>query len=45
MERTLFEANAKNDLAKLDEVAKLLHAVKDGWDGIRGEAVAQAQAV
>ncbi|AFP29892.1 flagellar export chaperone FliS [Marinobacter sp. BSs20148] len=45
MERTLFEANAKNDIAKLDEVAKLLHAVKDGWDGIRGEAVAQAQAV
>ena len=45
MERTLFEANAKNDIAKLDEVAKLLHAVKDGWDGIRGEVVAQAQAV
>ena len=36
MERTLFEANAKNDVAKLDEVANLLHAVKQGWDGIRG---------
>jgi flagellar protein FliS len=45
MERTLFEANAKNDIAKLDEVANLLHAVKEGWDGIRGEVVAQAQAV
>jgi len=45
MERTLFEANAKNDVAKLDEVASLLHAVKEGWDGIRGEVVAQAQAV
>lgn len=45
MERTLFEANAKNDVAKLDEVANLLHAVKEGWDGIRGEVVAQAQAV
>jgi len=45
MERTLFEANARNDVAKLDEVAKLLHAMKEGWDGIRGEVVAQAQAV
>ena len=45
MERTLFEANAKNDIAKLDEVASLLHAVKEGWDGIRNEVVAQAQAV
>jgi len=43
MERTLVEANAKNDIAKLDEVASLLHAVKEGWDGIRGEVVAQAQ--
>jgi flagellar protein FliS len=45
MERTLFEANARNDATKLDEVADLLRAVKDGWDGIRGEVVAQAQAV
>jgi flagellar protein FliS len=45
MERTLFEANAKNDVARLDEVARLLHAMKEGWDGIRGEVVAQAQAV
>ena len=45
MERTLFEANARNDVAKLDEVANLLHVMKQGWDGIRGETVAQAQAV
>jgi len=45
MERTLFEANARNDVAKLDEVASLLHVMKQGWDGIRGETVAQAQAV
>lgn len=46
MERTLFEANAKNDVAKLDEVADLLRSIKDGWDGIREEATAlQQQAV
>ena len=45
MERTLFEANARNDVAKLDEVANLLHVMKEGWDGIRGEMVAHAQAV
>lgn len=44
MERTLFEANAKNDVAKLDEVADLLRSVKEGWDGIREEAVSQQQA-
>ena len=46
MERTLLEASAKNDLAKLDEVANLLRSVKEGWDGIRGEVESQqAQAV
>lgn len=39
MERALFEANARNDVAKLDEVAALLRQVKEGWDGIREEAV------
>ncbi|MEH6561390.1 MAG: flagellar export chaperone FliS [Marinobacter sp.] len=43
MERTLLEASAKNDVAKLDEVADLLRSIKGGWDGIREEAVAQAQ--
>lgn len=41
MERTLFEANAKNDPAKLDEVADLLRSIKEGWDGIRDEATQQ----
>ena len=45
MERTLFEANAKNDVAKLDEVADLLRSIKEGWDGIREEAMGQQQAV
>ncbi|MBC7192368.1 flagellar export chaperone FliS [Marinobacter sp.] len=39
MERTLFQANAKNDVAKLDEVADLLRAIKEGWDGIREDVV------
>lgn len=45
MERTLFEANSRNDDAKLDEVADLLRSVKDGWDGIREEVMSQQQAV
>lgn len=45
MERTLFDANLKNDVQKLDEVADLLRSVKDGWDGIREEAISQQQAV
>ncbi|WP_404361743.1 flagellar export chaperone FliS [Marinobacter sp.] len=47
MERTLFEANARNDVAKLDEVAGLLRQIKEGWDGIREEATqpATAQAI
>jgi flagellar protein FliS len=45
MERTLFDANLNNDVAKLDEVANLLRSVKDGWDGIREEVVSQQQAV
>jgi len=46
MERTLLEASARNSVEKLDEVASLLRSVKDGWDGIREEVVAQqAQAV
>lgn len=44
MERTLFEANVKNDPAKLDEVAELLRSIKEGWDGIREEVTAQQQA-
>lgn len=45
MERTLLEASAKNDVQKLDEVLGLLRSVKEGWDGIRDEAIGQQQAV
>ncbi|WP_417566186.1 flagellar export chaperone FliS [Marinobacter sp.] len=44
MERALFEANARNDVAKLDEVANLLRSIKEGWDGIREEAMGQQAA-
>ncbi|WP_144777179.1 flagellar export chaperone FliS [Marinobacter maritimus] len=45
MERTLLEASAKNDIAKLDEVADLLRSIKGGWDGIREEALGQSAQV
>lgn len=45
MERTLFEANAGNDVSKLDEVAGLLRQIKEGWDGIRDEVTQRQQAV
>ncbi|MBK1872157.1 flagellar export chaperone FliS [Marinobacter sp. 1-3A] len=45
MERTLLEASAKNDMAKLDEVADLLRSIKDGWDGIREEVVSKSAQV
>lgn len=44
MERVLFEANRYNDVQKLDEVADLLRTVKEGWDGIREEAMEHQQA-
>jgi flagellar protein FliS len=34
----LLKANTDNDLAGLDEVAGLVRNIKDGWDGIAGEA-------
>ncbi|PCJ33303.1 MAG: flagellar protein FliS [Gammaproteobacteria bacterium] len=37
MTRRLLEANLKNDVAILDEVASLLADVKSGWDGIPTE--------
>lgn len=39
MERRLFEANVKNDIAILEEVAGHLRTIKEGWDGIREEAL------
>ena len=41
MERSLFEASAHNDAAKLNEVQNLLRTVKEGWDGIRQEALSR----
>lgn len=41
MERTLLEASARNDVAKLEEVADLLRSIKEGWDGIREEVVSR----
>lgn len=41
MERSLLEASAYNDVAKLDEVARLLRQVKEGWEGIRTEVTDQ----
>jgi flagellar protein FliS len=38
IERRLFEANVKNDVAIIDECGGLLREVKMGWDGIREEA-------
>ena len=40
MQRRLTEANLRNDVAMLDEVANLLREVKAGWDAIPGERAA-----
>ena len=37
MTHTLFEANVENSVEKLDEVARLLSNIKEGWDGIEEE--------
>lgn len=34
MQQRLLEANLKNDMAMVDEVAGLMRTVKEGWDGI-----------
>jgi len=34
----LTEANLHNDVAKLEEIAKLLGTVREGWAGIRDAA-------
>ncbi len=41
MERALWEANARNDIARLDEVSELLRSIMEGWDGIREEVMSQ----
>ncbi|MFO7954414.1 flagellar export chaperone FliS [Thioalkalivibrio sp.] len=37
MSRRMLEANAQNDTAALDEVARLLREIKAGWDEIPAE--------
>jgi flagellar protein FliS len=39
MERGLLQASIRNDVEKLDEIASLLRTVKEGWEGIREEAL------
>ena len=39
MEYRLFQANVDNDIEIIDEVASHLRMIKDGWEGIREEAV------
>lgn len=41
MENRLFQANVTNDIEALDEVASHLRKIKEGWDGIREEALEQ----
>lgn len=42
MIRRLFEANARNDQAILDEVSGLLTQIKSAWDDIREQALASS---
>ncbi len=39
LEYRLFQANLKNDVEILDEVAGHLRTIKAGWDGIREQAL------
>lgn len=45
MSMRLLAANLKNDMAALDEVARLLNDLKGAWEGIRPAAMAQGAAV
>lgn len=38
MQRRLLEANLKNNVAIIDEVADLMRKIKEGWDGIESKA-------
>ncbi len=36
---TLIEANAKNDVDKLENVLTVMKTIKEGWDGIRKDSL------
>jgi flagellar secretion chaperone FliS len=40
---TLITANAENNIDKLDSVLTVMNNIKEGWSGIRSEAVAQME--
>lgn len=40
MQTRLLEANARADVAMIDEVAGLMRTVKEGWDGIADQVAA-----
>lgn len=43
MQQRLMDANANNDITLLDEVSKLLHDIKSGWDAIPPESQIQPE--
>lgn len=45
MSRQLALANARNDAALLDEVARLLGEIKQAWEAIPEDVIAEAEAV
>ncbi len=45
MSRQLFEANVKNDVAKIDEVIQLMLEIKSAWDVIPPDAAEKSNAV
>ncbi len=38
--RTLIEANSENNIAKLDSVLGVMNNIREGWNGIREQALA-----
>ena len=37
--RTLIEANSENNIEKLDSVLKVMNEIREGWSGIREQAL------
>jgi len=38
---TLVQANSENDISKLDSVLAVMNDIREGWNGIREQAIAQ----